>query len=179
MQKFIVDGGIQLSGSITPSGNKNEALPVLAATLLAQEPVILKNLPNILDIFIMLELLVSIGVDVKQIDKHTYSFDSSRLLSTNPDPNQAEKIRGSFLLAGPLLARKQSIDLPAPGGDRIGLRPVNTHILALEKLGTSIALTQNGLYRMRTSGLVGNEIYLDEASVMARKYNYGGSDCER
>jgi len=167
MQKFIVDGGVQLSGSITPSGNKNEALPVLAATLLAQEPVILKNLPNILDIFIMLELLVSIGVDVKKIDKHTYSFNSSRLLSTNPDPNKAEKIRGSFLLAGPFLARKQSIDLPAPGGDRIGLRPVNTHIFALEKLGTSVTLTQNGLYRMRTSGLVGNEIYLDEASVMA------------
>ena len=167
MQKFIVEGGIQLSGSITPSGNKNEALPVLAATLLAQEPVILKNLPKILDISIMLELLTSLGAIVKRIDEHTYSFDSSRLLSANPDSNKAEKIRGSFLLAGPILARKNSIDLPAPGGDRIGLRPVNTHLLALEKLGTSITQKQNGIYRMQTSGLVGNEIYLDEASVMA------------
>jgi UDP-N-acetylglucosamine 1-carboxyvinyltransferase len=167
MQKFIVEGGITLSGSITPSGNKNEALPVIAATLLAEEPVILHNLPDIIDIAIMRELLVSLGVEVEQIDKHTYRFDSSKLNSTVPDSEQAERIRGSFLLAGPLLARKKSIDLPAPGGDRIGLRPVHTHLFALEKLGASIVLNENSHYQMRTPGLKGTEIYLDEASVMA------------
>ena len=167
MQKFIVEGGIKLSGEITPSGNKNEALPVLAGTLLSQETVILQNLPDILDINIMLELLKSLGVVIEQIDTHTYSFDSSNLQSTNPNPEKAAKIRGSFLLAGPLLARKKSIDLPAPGGDRIGLRPVHTHLMALEKLGTSITQNKNGLYQMSTTALLGTEIYLDEASVMA------------
>ena len=167
MQKFIVEGGIALSGSITPSGNKNEALPVIAATLLAEEPVILHNLADIIDIAIMRALLVSLGVEVEQIDKHTYRFDSSKLNSTVPDSEQAERIRGSFLLAGPLLARKKSIDLPAPGGDRIGLRPVHTHLFALEKLGASIVLNENSHYQMRTPGLKGTEIYLDEASVMA------------
>ena len=130
MNKFIVNGGYQLSGTITPSGNKNEALPILAATLLAQEPVIVKNLPDILDIAIMRELLRNIGVVIKKIDSHTFTFDSSSLTTSSPDPNLAEKIRGSFLLAGPFLAREKSIELPAPGGDRIGLRPVNTHLLA-------------------------------------------------
>ena len=167
MNKFIVNGGYQLSGTITPSGNKNEALPILAATLLAQEPVIVKNLPDILDIDIMRELLRNIGVVIKKIDNHTFTFDSSSLTTSSPDPNLAEKIRGSFLLAGPFLARKKSIELPAPGGDRIGLRPVNTHLLALEKLGAHIIQNRAGIYEMKTKGLVGNEIYLDEASVMA------------
>jgi len=167
MQKFIVEGGISLSGSITPSGNKNEALPVLAATLLAHEPVTIHNVPDILDIAIMRELLVSLGVKIKQIDKPTFHFDSSHLQSAVPDSGQAKRIRGSFLLAGPLLARSNSIDLPAPGGDRIGLRPVHTHLLALEKLGAKITLNEDGLYQMRSNALTGTEIYLDEASVMA------------
>ncbi|MBC8258713.1 MAG: UDP-N-acetylglucosamine 1-carboxyvinyltransferase [SAR324 cluster bacterium] len=167
MQKFIVEGGFPLSGSITPSGNKNEALPVLAATLLAQEAVIIHNIPDILDIAIMRQLLISLGVVVTQIDKHSYRFDSSKLQSTVPDELEAVQIRGSFLLAGPLLARKKSIDLPAPGGDRIGLRPVQTHLTALEMLGASIEQNEKGLYQMRTKGLAGTEIYLDEASVMA------------
>ncbi|MEO1839792.1 MAG: UDP-N-acetylglucosamine 1-carboxyvinyltransferase, partial [Candidatus Lambdaproteobacteria bacterium] len=167
MEKFVVHGGIPLSGSITPSGNKNEALPVLAATLLAQEPVILHNVPDILDITIMRGLLESLGVEVKKIDKHSFSFDSGNLKSANPDSTQASRIRGSFLLAGPLLARKKSIVLPAPGGDRIGLRPVQTHLSALEKLGARIDLNEKGVYQMQTSGLKGTQIYLDEASVMA------------
>ena len=167
MQKFIVEGGISLSGSITPSGNKNEALPVLAATLLAHEAVTIHNVPDILDIAIMRELLVSLGVKIKQIDTHTFRFDSSHLESTVPDSERAKQIRGSFLLAGPLLARSNSIDLPAPGGDRIGLRPVHTHLLALEELGAEITLNEDGLYQMRSKALRGTEIYLDEASVMA------------
>ena len=167
MEKFVVHGGIPLSGSITPSGNKNEALPVLAATLLAREPVILHNVPDILDITIMRGLLESLGVEVKQIDKHSFSFDSGNLKSINPDSTQASRIRGSFLLAGPLLARKKSFVLPAPGGDRIGLRPVQTHLSALENLGARIDLNENGFYHMQTSGLKGTQIYLDEASVLA------------
>jgi UDP-N-acetylglucosamine 1-carboxyvinyltransferase len=164
MQKFIVEGGISLSGSITPSGNKNEALPVLAATLLAHT---IHNVPDIIDIAIMRDLLVSLGVKIQQIDAHTFRFDSSHLQSTVPDSGQAKRIRGSFLLAGPLLARSKSIDLPAPGGDRIGLRPVHTHLLALEKLGAEISLSEDGLYQMRSKDLTGTDIYLDEASVMA------------
>ena len=167
MQKFIVEGGFPLSGSITPSGNKNEALPVLAASLLAHEPVTIRNVPDILDIAIMRNLLVSLGVKIKQIDKHSFRIDSNHLRATILESEQAKLIRGSFLLAGPLLARRKSIDLPAPGGDRIGLRPVHTHLEALEKLGTEITLNENGLYQMRSNGFKGTAIYLDEASVMA------------
>ena len=167
MQKFIVEGGFPLSGSITPSGNKNEALPVLAASLLAHEPVTICNVPDILDIAIMRNLLVSLGVKIKQIDKHSFRIDSNHLRATILESEQAKLIRGSFLLAGPLLARRKSIDLPAPGGDRIGLRPVHTHLEALEKLGAEITLNENGLYQMRSNGFKGTAIYLDEASVMA------------
>ena len=167
MQKFIVEGGFPLSGSITPSGNKNEALPVLAASLLAHEPVTIHNVPDILDIAIMRNLLVSLGVKIKQIDKHSFRIDSNHLRATILESEQAKLIRGSFLLAGPLLARRKSIDLPAPGGDRIGLRPVHTHLEALEKLGAEITLNENGLYQMRSNGFKGTAIYLDEASVMA------------
>ena len=167
MQKFIVKGGFPLSGSITPSGNKNEALPVLAASLLAHEPVTIRNVPDILDIAIMRNLLVSLGVKIKQIDKHSFRIDSNHLRATILESEQAKLIRGSFLLAGPLLARRKSIDLPAPGGDRIGLRPVHTHLEALEKLGAEITLNENGLYQMRSNGFKGTAIYLDEASVMA------------
>ena len=167
MQKFIVEGGFPLSGSITPSGNKNEALPVLAASLLAHEPVTIRNVPDILDIAIMRDLLVSLGVKIKQIDKHSFRIDSNHLRATILESEQAKLIRGSFLLAGPLLARRKSIDLPAPGGDRIGLRPVHTHLEALEKLGAEITLNENGLYQMRSNGFKGTAIYLDEASVMA------------
>ena len=167
MQKFIVEGGFPLSGSITPSGNKNEALPVLAASLLAHEPVTIRNVPDILDIAIMRNLLVSLGVKIKQLDKHSFRIDSNHLGATILESEQAKLIRGSFLLAGPLLARRKSIDLPAPGGDRIGLRPVHTHLEALEKLGAEITLNENGLYQMRSNGFKGTAIYLDEASVMA------------
>ena len=167
MQKFIVEGGFPLSGSITPSGNKNEALPVLAASLLAHEPVTIRNVPDILDIAIMRNLLVSLGVKIKQIDKHSFRIDSNHLHTTILESEQAKLIRGSFLLAGPLLARRKSINLPAPGGDRIGLRPVHTHLEALEKLGAEITLNENGLYQMRSIGFKGTAIYLDEASVMA------------
>ena len=102
MQKFIVEGGVNLSGSITPSGNKNESLPVLAASLLAKKPVIIHNVPEILDISIMKDLLTGVGALIKQYDKHSYQIDSGKFISNNPDQKNAIRIRGSFLLAGPL-----------------------------------------------------------------------------
>ena len=173
MQKFIVEGGVNLSGSITPSGNKNEALPVLAAALLANKPVIIHNVPEILDISIMKDLLSGIGVVIKQSDKHSYHIDPGHI-NNNPDQKNAIRIRGSFLLAGPLLARKKSVFLPAPGGDRIGLRPVQTHLSALEKLGTRIKLNYKGFYEMKTDGLKGAEIYLDEAKHKNNMYYWSG-----
>ena len=109
MQKFIVEGGVNLSGSITPSGNKNEALPVLAAALLADKPVKIHNVPEILDISIMKDLLTGIGAVIKQSDKHSYHIDPSNINNNNPDQKNAIRIRGSFLLAGPLLARKNPL----------------------------------------------------------------------
>ncbi|MBF0351581.1 MAG: UDP-N-acetylglucosamine 1-carboxyvinyltransferase [SAR324 cluster bacterium] len=166
MEQFIVEGGIPLSGEITPAGNKNEALPVLAAALLTEEPVILRNIPLIADILDMLAMLEDIGVKVVKLDDHVYQLQAKDLTSDQPSSELASRIRGSFLLAGPMLNRYGSIHLPAPGGDKIGIRPVSTHLQALKHLGASIVLEQ-GTYHMETTGLRGAEVYLDEASVMA------------
>ncbi len=165
MEQFVVEGGFPLSGEITPSGNKNEALPVLATAILTEEPVIFRNVPNILDIQSMLELLESLGVQVTRMDEHTVKLHAQSIATDTPLFYQASLIRGSFLLAGPMLARYGSVHLPGPGGDTIGVRPVSTHLLALKNLGTEIELTEEGNYRMFTSGLRGADIYLDEASV--------------
>ncbi len=166
-EKFIVQGGNSLQGEITPSGNKNEALPVLAAVLLTEEPVILHNVPDIADIRSMMDLLESLGVIIEEIGPHSLRFESRQLTHCDPDTAAAREIRGSFLLAGPMLARYGCIRLPAPGGDRIGMRPVQTHLLALRQLGAQIELDSEGQYVMQTDRLCGTSIYLDEASVMA------------
>ncbi|MBF0278744.1 MAG: UDP-N-acetylglucosamine 1-carboxyvinyltransferase [SAR324 cluster bacterium] len=165
MDQFIVEGGFPLSGEITPTGNKNEALPVLATAILTREPVIFHNIPNIMDIQSMLELLESLGVQVTRTGAHTVKLHAQSISSNTPLFHQASLIRGSFLLAGPMLARYGSVHLPGPGGDTIGVRPVSTHLLALKNLGTEIELTGEGSYRMFTQGLKGADIYLDEASV--------------
>ena len=166
-EKFIVQGGNSLQGEITPSGNKTEALPVLAAVLLTEEPVILHNVPDIADIRSMMDLLESLGVIIEEIGPHSLRFESRQLTHCDPDTAAAREIRGSFLLAGPMLARYGCIRLPAPGGDRIGMRPVQTHLLALRQLGVKIELDSEGQYVMQTDRLRGISIYLDEASVMA------------
>ena len=165
MEQFIVKGGTPLSGEITPSGNKNEALPVLAAVLLTSEPVLIRNLPNIADIRTMQKLLKSLGVLVTEIDEHTVQFQSLKLHNALNE-ELASKIRGSFLLAAPLLARCNSVKLPAPGGDQIGTRPVHTHLLALRGMGAEIEV-EDRHYVMRAERLTGSDIFLDEASVMA------------
>ncbi len=165
MDQFVVEGGNPIAGEITPSGNKNEALPVLAAVILTREPMILRNVPDILDIQSMLELLQSLGVQIIRLDIHTLRLQAQNITSDTPYFHQASLIRGSFLLAGPMLARYGSIHLPGPGGDTIGIRPVNTHLQALKDLGTEIELGKGGHYRMFTKGLEGAQIYMDEASV--------------
>ncbi|MBF0240803.1 MAG: UDP-N-acetylglucosamine 1-carboxyvinyltransferase, partial [SAR324 cluster bacterium] len=136
------------------------------AALLTEEPVILRNIPLIADILDMLALLEDIGVKVVKLDDHVYQLQAKDLTSDQPSPERASRIRGSFLLAGSMLNRYGSIHLPAPGGDKIGIRPVSTHLQALKQLGASIVLEQ-GTYHMETTGLRGADVYLDEASVMA------------
>lgn len=167
MEKFVVEGGTAISGEITPSGNKNEALPVLATALLTQEPMVFRNVPAIQDIHTMLELLESLGVQVTHLGEHTVKLHAQSLVANTPSFYQASLIRGSFLLAGAMLARHGSVNLPGPGGDVIGVRPIHTHLLALKKLGAEIELSEEGNYQLFTKGLQGAEIHLDEASVTA------------
>lgn len=166
MTSFIVEGGLPLSGEITPAGNKNEALPVLAASLLPDSPVVLRNIPHIGDINSMIQILQSLGVAVESSEDGALRLDPTALNDTEPDPRICEYIRASFLLAGPLLARRGHLSLPRPGGDRIGRRRLDTHVLALKALGADISMS--GSYHLSAAnGLKGAEIFLDEASVMA------------
>lgn len=166
MASFIVEGGIPLEGEITPAGNKNEALPVLAACLLPNSPVVLENIPHIGDIHSMIQVLQGLGAQVNSTSDGKLQIDPTGVGSDEPDPSICARIRASFLLAGPLLARRGHIVLPRPGGDRIGRRRIDTHVLALEALGAEIKISRD--YHIDApNGLKGAEIFLDEASVMA------------
>ncbi|MCC6146556.1 MAG: UDP-N-acetylglucosamine 1-carboxyvinyltransferase [Anaerolineaceae bacterium] len=163
MEKFIIDGGIPLKGEITPSGNKNAALPLLAACLLTDEPIILHNVPNILDVFAMRSLIESIGVNFTTLDDHTWRIQASEIRPADLDPDMCRKIRASILLAGPMTARVGELHLPPPGGDVIGRRRVDTHILAMQELGAEV--TYDRSFHFQASQLHGADILLDEASV--------------
>ena len=166
MTSFIVEGGIPLSGEIVPAGNKNEALPVLAASLLPSSPVIVRNIPYIGDINSMIQVLQGLGVVVNSTSDGALQIDASGLDDREPDQQICAHIRASFLLAGPLLARRGHLTLPRPGGDRIGRRRLDTHVMALRALGADVAMS--GSYHLSAeNGLKGAEIFLDEASVMA------------
>jgi UDP-N-acetylglucosamine 1-carboxyvinyltransferase len=131
MDKFIIQGGVPLSGEVTPSGNKNAALPLLSACLLTDEPVIFHNIPEILDVQIMRALLESLGVQIDTISNHTWRVQAKEVCPADLDPDICRRIRASILLAGPMVARTGELHLPPPGGDVIGRRRVDTHILAL------------------------------------------------
>lgn len=163
MEKFIIEGGIPLHGEVTPSGNKNAALPLLAACLMTDEPVILHNVPEIVDVQTMRALLESLGVSITTIGKNIWRVQASEVKPANLDPDLTRKIRASFLLAGPMTARSGELHLPPPGGDVIGRRRVDTHLLALRKLGAEVDYDRS--YHFRAKGLVGADILLDEASV--------------
>src|ERR687895_2134806 len=165
VQSFVIEGGRPLSGHVRAAGNKNGALPILAATLLATEPVTLRNVPRIRDVDTMCELLVDVGADLEWTGPNDLFVDSSGAHKPDLDPELCSRIRASFLLAGPLLARFGRASVPPPGGDVIGRRRLDPHVHALAELGVEVEI--NGRFDMRTAGLQGRRIFLDEASVMA------------
>src|SRR5262249_19407909 len=164
MESFVIEGGRPLSGTVRAAGNKNGALPILAATVLASEPVTLTNVPRIRDVETMVELLADVGADASWTGPNEVHVDPAQVQKTELDPELSREIRASFLLAGPLLARFGRAVIPPPGGDVIGRRRLDTHIHAFGELGVDVEL--NGGYHMQTSGLRGTRLYLDEASVM-------------
>lgn len=165
MEKFIIDGGIPLQGTVTPSGNKNAALPMLAASILTDEPIIFHNVPDILDVKAMRSLLESLGVSIDTLDSHTWRVQAKEVRPADLDPDLCRKIRASILLAGPMTARSGELQLPPPGGDVIGRRRVDTHLLAIKKLGAEISYDRSFYFKAKK--LTGAEILLDEASVTA------------
>jgi UDP-N-acetylglucosamine 1-carboxyvinyltransferase len=165
--RFVVEGGHPLRGAVRPAGNKNEALPVLAACLLVAGPVTVENVPRIRDVTVLLEGLRHLGVRVAVDEPGTVRLDASALRSADPDPTVMSQLRGSVLLAPGLLARTGRAVLPPPGGDRIGRRRLDTHLLALGQLGARIE-EDGGAYRLELDGRFrGAEVFLDEASVTA------------
>ncbi|HEV8660811.1 MAG TPA: UDP-N-acetylglucosamine 1-carboxyvinyltransferase [Thermoanaerobaculia bacterium] len=166
MERFIVEGGRRLEGTIRPGGNKNAALPILAACLLTEEPVTLRNLPDIQDVRVMLQILEGLGAKIDRLEKNVVRLRADANCSSNPDPELSKKIRASILLAGPLLARCGQVTVAKPGGDAIGRRRVDTHLLALESLGAQIDVSAN-TYQMSARELIGRKMFLDEASVTA------------
>jgi len=168
MDKFIIKGGIPLHGDVTPSGNKNAALPLLAACLLTDEPIVLHNLPDIRDVQAMRSLLLSLGVTIQPVGVHSVSIQASQVRPADLDPDICKGIRASILLAGPMTARAGEMHLPPPGGDVIGRRRVDTHILTLEAMGARVEFDRNGpVFNFQANGLHGADILLDEASVTA------------
>jgi UDP-N-acetylglucosamine 1-carboxyvinyltransferase len=168
MEKFIIQGGVNLSGEVTPAGNKNAALPLLAASTLTDEPVIFHNIPEIRDVHSMRSLLKSLGVKVESIGNHTWQLQAKRVLPSDLDPELCRSIRASILLAGPMIARSGELQLPPPGGDVIGRRRVDTHILALKALGAQANYSRaDRVFKFSADKLIGANILLDEASVTA------------
>jgi UDP-N-acetylglucosamine 1-carboxyvinyltransferase len=166
MPVFEVHGGMPLSGSIRPTGNKNAALPCLAATLLTPERVTLGNVPRIRDVETLLEILESLGARVEWTGPDEVAVEAGDVAAGRPDPVLAERIRASILLAGPLLARFGKVSLPPPGGDVIGRRRLDTHFLAFEAMGAHISLSGSD-FEISAGGLRGSDVFLDEPSVTA------------
>ena len=168
MEQFIIQGKVPLRCEVTPAGNKNTALPLLTACLLTEEPVVLHNVPEIGDVQTMRALLTSLGARVDLINNHTWRIEAKEVRPSDLDPDLTRKIRASILLAGPMLARCGGMNLPPPGGDVIGRRRVDTHILAFRGLGAQVEYDRTEkIYRLSAPELRGATILLDEASVTA------------
>ncbi len=169
MESFIITGGIPLNGTVTPGGNKNAALPMLAASLLTDEPLILNNVPQIRDVQAMRALLESVGVEITTLAPDRWRLHARNIHPAELDKNICRSIRASILLAGPMTARTGYLRLPPPGGDVIGRRRVDTHILALQAMGAQAEYDHlKREFRFSApNGLHGAEILLDEASVTA------------
>src|SRR5882724_8691006 len=163
--RFVIEGGHPIGGEVTPSGHKNEALPLLAASLLAAGNVVIENVPRIRDVTTLIDLVRALGVSVDWSGERSVTVDAGGLRESRPDAGLASEIRASFLLAAPLLARTGLAVLPRPGGDKIGRRRLDTHLLALRELGARITL-DDAYYRLELTGRFrGAEVFLDEASV--------------
>jgi UDP-N-acetylglucosamine 1-carboxyvinyltransferase len=163
MYKYVVEGGYPVKGRVTASGNKNAALPCLAATVLASEPVTLRNIPEIEDVSVMIEVLQYLGASVERLGEHEWRIDPTTIARQDVPVEQSKKVRASILFAGPLLARFGQAILPPPGGDTIGRRRIDTHLLALQELGARVSF--DGVMKFSATKLVGQGIFLDEASV--------------
>jgi UDP-N-acetylglucosamine 1-carboxyvinyltransferase len=164
-ESFVIEGGNALNGRIRAAGNKNGALPILAACVLSREPVTLANVPRIRDVGTMLELLADIGAEVDWVGPHDVRVDAAEVGKTELDGELCARMRASFLLAGPLLARFGRVTVPPPGGDVIGRRRLDPHIHAFEQMGATVHATNR--YEMGAERLRGVHVFLDEASVMA------------
>lgn len=164
-EQFVIEGNHALHGEVTVSGNKNAALKMLPACLLTDEPVTLTNVPDIADVRVTLELLRRLGCEVDDLGDHRVRVHARDLTTHALDPEMCVRTRASIVFAGPMLARMGSVAFPPPGGDVIGRRRLDTHILALERLGTVVEF--DGRFTMQTDGLRGADILLDEASVTA------------
>ena len=165
MHQYVIEGGFPLKGRIKASGNKNSALPCLAATLLTDQPVTLQNLPEIEDVHVMIEILKVLGSSVEKLGHNEYRLQTLDIKREEIPPHLSQKIRASILLAGPMLARKGRVLLPPPGGDVIGRRPLDTHFLALMELGTRVET--GTFFALSANKLMGANIFLDETSVTA------------
>jgi UDP-N-acetylglucosamine 1-carboxyvinyltransferase len=165
MEAFVIEGGRPLNGSIRAAGNKNAALPIVAACVLTGEPVLLSNVPSIRDVETMLELVADLGVEVEHVGPGEVRIHAESVSKHELDEELCSRIRASILLAGPLLARRGEAIVPPPGGDVIGRRRLDTHIHALARLGADIHA--NRRYTMHAEHLRGASVFLDEASVTA------------
>ncbi|HET7276119.1 MAG TPA: UDP-N-acetylglucosamine 1-carboxyvinyltransferase [Longimicrobiaceae bacterium] len=166
MPKFVVQGGRRLQGTIKPAGNKNAALPMLAATLLTDEEVILENIPAIRDVRTLIDLLMALGAEAEWLGDNEVRVRAKNIGHAQLEQEAAARIRASILLAGPMLARAGGMELPPPGGDVIGRRRMDTHFLALKALGAKVGF-QNQVFGLRASSLTGADLFLDEPSVTA------------
>ncbi|MBR0477279.1 MAG: UDP-N-acetylglucosamine 1-carboxyvinyltransferase [Treponema sp.] len=165
MYEYSIEGGYPISGTIKASGNKNAALPCIAAALLTKETVTLRNIPDIEDTGVMLEILKALGAKVEKSGNHIWKITAAEIKRTDIPSEYTKKIRASILFAGPLVARTGKAALFPPGGDVIGRRRLDTHFLALTELGARVAVTNK--FEFTANKLVGKELFLDEASVTA------------
>ena len=165
MEKFIIEGGVPLSGEVTPAGNKNAALPLVAACLLTDQPVVLHNIPQIQDVRVMRNLLESLGADIQDLGATSWRITCRNLRPADMNPDLCRRIRASILVAGPMAARIGEFKLPPPGGDVIGRRRLDTHILALRALGVDVEYERG--FTFQADDLRGADFLMDEASVTA------------
>jgi UDP-N-acetylglucosamine 1-carboxyvinyltransferase len=163
LEKFIIRGGNPVCGTITPKGSKNEALPVIAATLLTRDPVVLHNLPEIEDVLTMLQIIEAIGGTVERLAPSTYKVHTAEVKTWRLDEDLCRHVRASILFMGALVARKKKLEMPPPGGDVIGRRRLDTHFSGMQALGAEVKTGRT--YFIECEKLIGADIFLDEASV--------------